>query len=237
LSRLSLRKAILPAIVVFVVIVFAGIFSQPANAVVDSSSHPNCVTTVLGMPVWYKYLEVDPVSCDVIATDGLLDGNIPWLISAAILEMLLRVATYAAVVMIFWGGFQIMTSSGNSESVGKGRDKILNGIYGFIIAMMAVSVVSYAVSSLTGDVGTTSQGLPDVTDGGTGAIEFALNLVYRLAAGITVIIITVSGFNFLISGGDPQRVNNARNGIIFAIVGLVITLMAFIIISSIGGRI
>jgi len=245
------KKMILGAIASIVVLLGSIIFSHTTNATHDGGSDLHgCSTSILGLPVWYKYLPIDE-GCNVVETavddpatptidesgTGATTENVFWLVGAAIVEMLLRVATYVAVVYVFWGGFMIMTSTGTPESVAKGRDKIINGIIGLIIAVMAASVVSYITVELTKGGSTTGLGLPDLTgDEGAGALAFVLNLVYRLAAGITVIFVSISGFNFVTSGGDPQRVAKARNSIIYAIVGLIIALLAVAIIAAVGDR-
>jgi len=229
-----MKKLILSVLVVSTIFLsFSFIVSEPVTA---TNHGGNCSSSFLGIPPWHKYLDLNPSTCEINAPDGLLAGNIPWLIAAAVLEMLLRVATYAAVVMIFWGGYQLMTSSGSPDAVSGGRDKIVNGIIGFIIAMMAVALVSYITTSIVSDVRVDDFNLPDAGEGGTGVVEFILNIVYRLAAGVTAIMVAIAGFKFLTSGGEPQKVGQARNTIIYAVVGLVITLLAFIIIVAVGDR-
>jgi len=246
----KVKRLVVVAISLVVVLVALGIFSQPTKAshAGDPKDLHGCATDVLGIPVWYKYLKIERDSvtdaCEVVAPDGLLADNIPWLIAAAVLEILLRIATYVVVIMVFWGGYQILASSGTPEAVAGGRDKIMNGIIGLIIAIMAISVVSYISSELAASGGAVVFNDPVTgqqvellpNENPTSLIEFALRMAYRIAAGLTVIFVAISGFNFITSGGDPQRVAKARNSIIYAIIGLVITLLAVAIITAVGDR-
>ncbi|MBI3494821.1 hypothetical protein HY004_02460 [Candidatus Saccharibacteria bacterium] len=62
-----------------------------------------------------------------------------------------------------------------------------------------------------------------------------LNIVYSLAASIAVIVIVAAGIMYVISDGDPARTTRAKNAIIYAAVGLVITGSAFVITGIIQG--
>ena len=62
-----------------------------------------------------------------------------------------------------------------------------------------------------------------------------LNIVYSLAASIAVIVIVAAGVMYVVSDGDPARTTRAKNAIIYAAVGLVITGSAFVITGIIQG--
>lgn len=61
-------------------------------------------------------------------------------------------------------------------------------------------------------------------------IAFAMALVGSLA----VFFIVLSGIKFLTSGGDPSKVEGAKKSLTYAIVGLVIILMSFVVIKVIS---
>lgn len=64
----------------------------------------------------------------------------------------------------------------------------------------------------------------------------ALNIVYFLAGVIAVIAIIFAGFTFVAAGSDPAAVTKARNTILYAIIGLVVIILAFFITNFITGR-
>lgn len=56
-----------------------------------------------------------------------------------------------------------------------------------------------------------------------------------LFAGVVAIfMIIISGIRFLISGGDAKQVEGARNTLTWAIVGLIVVLVSFLILNFIG---
>jgi len=61
--------------------------------------------------------------------------------------------------------------------------------------------------------------------------------VLSLIVGIvSVIMIIIGGLRYITSGGDSQNVTNAKNTILYAIVGLVIVLFAQTIVRFVVGR-
>lgn len=65
-----------------------------------------------------------------------------------------------------------------------------------------------------------------------------LNVVYSVIGMIAVLIIVICGIMITTSDGDSQKVATARRGIIYALVGLLIVVSAFIItgvIQNLGG--
>lgn len=51
---------------------------------------------------------------------------------------------------------------------------------------------------------------------------------------VAVFLIILSGIKFITSGGDPKQVEGARNTLTYAIIGLVVVLLSFLIINVIG---
>jgi hypothetical protein len=58
--------------------------------------------------------------------------------------------------------------------------------------------------------------------GKDGAIVTTSYIIAGIAGVAAVIMIVIGGIRFMVSGGDPSSVANARNSIIFALVGLVV---------------
>lgn len=62
------------------------------------------------------------------------------------------------------------------------------------------------------------------------AIKAIINLVTTIVGIIAVIMIIINGFRFITSGGDSNAVTSARNGLIYAIIGLVVVVLAQVIV-------
>lgn len=84
---------------------------------------------------------------------------------------------------------------------------------------------------ITGEDGTTlPMNVDPASAVGTGAAA-----VFFFAGFVALVFIVIGGFRYVISGGDPQKVVQARNTIIYAIVGLIVAMSAFIIVRFIIG--
>jgi Type IV secretion system pilin len=78
-------------------------------------------------------------------------------------------------------------------------------------------------------------GLPQVT-ADDGAIENALAVVFGVFAAVAVLVIIYAAIDFATGGGNPEKVSRARNTIIYALIGLVISLTAEGIVYFVLGR-
>ena len=67
-------------------------------------------------------------------------------------------------------------------------------------------------------------------------INTVLELVFGLFGGIALIIIIIAGIKFITSQGDPQGTAKARNTIIYAAIGLAVSVAAFSIVTFVTGK-
>lgn len=67
-------------------------------------------------------------------------------------------------------------------------------------------------------------------------IQIVLEIVFGLAGAIAALIVTIAGFQYVISMGDPQKVAKSKNTIIYALVGLAVALSAFSVVRWVIGR-
>lgn len=58
-----------------------------------------------------------------------------------------------------------------------------------------------------------------------------INNVYIFAGAVALIIILYSGIKYITSGGDPVKVASARKTLTFAIIGLVLIVLAFVFLN------
>lgn len=69
----------------------------------------------------------------------------------------------------------------------------------------------------------------------TKVIKNILNIFSFVVGAISVIMIIIGGFRYITSGGDQKGVGDAKNTILYAIVGLVIVLFAQVIVKYVIG--
>lgn len=74
----------------------------------------------------------------------------------------------------------------------------------------------------------------DVTES---KVTGVLELVFGIFATISILIISIGALKMILSKGNPQEVAKARDTIIYASVGLVISLSAFMIVRFVLGSV
>lgn len=71
---------------------------------------------------------------------------------------------------------------------------------------------------------------------GTPTFAKILKIVFGIFGAIAVIIVTVAGIQYVMSQGDPQATGKAKSAIIDALIGLLITILAYSIINFVVTR-
>jgi multisubunit Na+/H+ antiporter MnhB subunit len=62
-------------------------------------------------------------------------------------------------------------------------------------------------------------------------ISTILNVVFGVVGIVAVIMIIIGGVNYTMSQGDSQKIQKAKNTIMYGIIGLVVVLLAFAIVN------
>ncbi|MBI2054360.1 MAG: TrbC/VirB2 family protein [Candidatus Staskawiczbacteria bacterium] len=66
-------------------------------------------------------------------------------------------------------------------------------------------------------------------------ISFIKGLIYTIGIALVVIMLLISGIMFITSAGDPEKVQRARNTLLYAVVGAVVLIVAASIFKVIEG--
>jgi ABC-type Fe3+ transport system permease subunit len=70
-------------------------------------------------------------------------------------------------------------------------------------------------------------------------VKIIVNTLLYLLAAVSVVVIIIAGITYTTSGGDSALVTKAKNTLLYAVVGLVVAILAYAIvnyvISAIGG--
>lgn len=105
------------------------------------------------------------------------------------------------------------------------------------IALLSVAGAAYAGagcdpnSGLQGGVSCTAQGQGFASGTLQANIQNVVNVLLLAVGIISVIMVIVGGIRYALSGGDENNTKAAKNTITYAIVGLVISILAFAIVN------
>ena len=107
-----------------------------------------------------------------------------------------------------------------------------------ILLMITVGVLSSvglsSVSALTLQEGAEAarcDGCPENLFGNEGIFRQVTNTILYIVGIIAVIMLIVGGIKYVVSGGDSKKVTDAKNTVLYAIIGLVIAFLAFAIVN------
>ncbi len=74
-------------------------------------------------------------------------------------------------------------------------------------------------------------GQPSDLFGAGGTFTTVVNVMLFLIGAIAVIMIIVGGLRYVLSGGDASNVTAAKNTILYAIVGVIVALLAYAVVN------
>lgn len=76
-----------------------------------------------------------------------------------------------------------------------------------------------------------ADGMPENLVGPDGVFTQVTNTVLYVVGAISVLMLVWGGFRYIISGGDSKKVTDAKNTILYAILGLIIAFFAYAIVN------
>ncbi|MBQ3348367.1 hypothetical protein IJJ36_04030 [Candidatus Saccharibacteria bacterium] len=100
--------------------------------------------------------------------------------------------------------------------------------------IMAAGIVSGSVSALTLQEGAQAarcDGCPENLFGDTGVFRQVTNVILYIVGIVAVIMLIIGGIRYVVSGGDAKKVTDAKNTVLYAIIGLIICFLAFAIVN------
>lgn len=79
---------------------------------------------------------------------GLKTDQSPIEIIVSIINVILYFVGTIFMVLIIWAGFKWMTAAGNTDSIKKARETIVNSVIGLIIIFASYAIVNFVIGSL-----------------------------------------------------------------------------------------
>jgi hypothetical protein len=117
-----------------------------ANALSHFAASTCSGSSFFGLPTWYMYLPSTTVNG--VCTPQVTSLSDIWLIVAAGIEILLRLAGIIAFGFIIFAGFSYLTSQGEPDKTAKALNALISAVVGLAIAIMAATVVGFIAGSI-----------------------------------------------------------------------------------------
>lgn len=77
----------------------------------------------------------------------------------------------------------------------------------------------------------------EVVFGKGGIFNNGIAVLIGLIASVSVVMVVIGGLRYVLSGGDSSGIKSAKDTILYALIGLGVSLVAFLIVGFVIGRI
>ena len=123
--------------------------------IAGTACDPGSSSSFFGFPHWYEYLPgvwtaINPTNpkSQLVCSPRLDDLTNAWLIVAAIIEILLRIAALVAVAFVIYGGINYVTSQGEPDATGRAKNTLVNALVGLAVSVMAAAIVAFIAGNI-----------------------------------------------------------------------------------------
>ena len=191
--------------------------STTTSSIVSSSFHGEC-RSLLGLVSW---------DCNVdITNEETLKSGV-WTIAANVLKDGTVIAAYLILGYVIYGGYQYIFSGGEPNKTASGKKTLTNGFIGLAIVLTANIIISAIRVALSADFSKDciSSSCADPTSMVSSAIQWVIAVCGIIAA----VFIVYGGILYITSSGEPNKTQQAKQTIIYALIGLAIVALAEII--------
>ena len=101
---------------------------------------------------------------------------------------------------------------------------------GAFACLFSSRLLASATSVQEGANAARADGMPTELIGDNGVFSRITNPVLLIVGLISVIMLVYGGLRYILSGGDSKKVTDAKNTILYAIIGLIISMLAYAIV-------
>jgi len=141
---------------------------------------------------------------------------------ATIFNALYVIAGMLAIIFIIVGGIRYTLAGGEASKISQAKSTILYSVVGLVIVILAFSITNFILSSVR-------------VDSWMSVRDSIINTLLYAAGIIAVIMIIYGAFRYITAGGNAGAITKAKDTILFAVIGLVIAILAFTIVNFVIG--
>jgi len=154
--------------------------------------------------------------------DGLKNTDAGTGLITDILPIVFGILGALSLLFVVIGGLRYVISAGNPTNTQKARETIIYALVGLVVSISAFTIVQFILQSVQPDEDAGSEGLV----GPNGILTQATQLIVYATGTISVLMIIYGALKFVVSGGDAAGIKTARDTIMYALIGLVVAMVA-----------
>lgn len=219
MKLLSKKSLVLSSIIVSILFATSLLVSHSTYA--DGAYIQSRCESLLGLTSW---------DCGVDIRDEASLKTGVWTIAANVATDITIIAAYLVLGFVIYGGYLYMFSSGDAGKAANGKKTLFHAFVGLAIVMAAYIIVGSIRIALVGGSGNigncfSESGCVDANQMVTNLIQWVIGIAGVIAA----IFLIYGGILFMTSSGDVAKAKQAKNAILYAVIGLIIVALAEII--------
>ena len=191
-----------------------------------------CRSGFLGLVSW---------DCGVKVTnkeDSLKDGILT--IVSNVATDITIIAAYLVLGYVIYGGYLYIFSYGDPGKVATGKKTLTQAFIGLAIVMSAyliMSTIRFALLGASGKFNCDFMGSGENCVDANSVITSAIQWAIGIGGAVAAIFVVYGGVSYVTSAGDPNKLQKAKQAIIYALIGLAIVALAEAITAFISSMI
>lgn len=214
-----IKRIILSLLVCFTLGSLSTSLTFADNSDSDIYNAENHCDMVLGLVPW---------DCGVVINDQETLSNGIWTVAANVAADITVVGTYLALGFVIYGGYLYMFSAGDSTRITTSKKVLPQAFIGLAIVLTAhIILVGIRIALLSG--GDFSNCAKETCVDPSDMVTSTIQWVVGMAGVVAVIFIVYGGISYTTSAGDPNKLQKAKQIIMYALIGLAIVILAEII--------
>ena len=158
-----------------------------------------------------------------------------WQIVANVATDITVVAAYLVLGYVIYGGYLYIFSTGDANKVASGKKTLSQAFIGLAIVMSAYLIISTIRFALLGASGTLSNCATTECVKANDLITNAISWIIGIAGAVALIFVVHGGIAYATSSGDANKLQKAKQTILYALIGLIIVALAEAITAFVSG--
>lgn len=78
-------------------------------------------------------------------------------------------------------------------------------------------------------------GLPEA-QANQGTLNTMFTIVYVVVGALSFLVLVIAGLRYILAQGDPQKITDSKNQILYAVIGLIVAALAAVIVNFVLGN-
>ncbi|MBQ3464723.1 hypothetical protein IJH15_00665 [Candidatus Saccharibacteria bacterium] len=186
-----------------------------------------------------SFLGLTSWDCGVISNPGsegdLKNGILQ--IAANVAVDITVIAAYLVLGYVIYGGYLYMFSSGDAGKVANGKKTIVHAFIGLAIVMSAYIIMGAIRTVLVGGQFKDCLASEGACANPTTLVSSMISWVIGMAGVISAIFLVYGGISYITSAGDANKLQKAKNTIMYALIGMAIVALSSVITAFVSNTI